>query len=216
MKAPLPTPVYRIMHVDNLETCLRRGSLFAPNHTPDDNLRYRVIHNAEIQDVRRQRRIPCGPGGIIHDYVSFYFGFLSPMLYQLQTGWVPGYTGGQRPIIYLVSTVQSVADSGAAFVFSDGHGIAAYTEWFDSLSHLDRVDWGMVKQKYWADTVNDPDRQRRKQAEFLVHRSCDWSLIQEIGVIDDMMKAQVNRIFELFDSDMRRPVEVRRAWYYNT
>lgn len=214
MLAPIPTPIYRIIHIDNLETCLRRGGLFAPNHTPDDHLPYRVIHNAEIQDVRRQRRIPCGPSGVIHDYVSFYFGFLSPMLYQLQTGWVPGYSEGQRPIIYLVTTAQTVAHSGTAFVFFDGHGIAAYTEWFDSLSNLNCVDWDVVKQRYWADTVNDPDRQRRKQAEFLIHRSCDWTLINEIGVIDVTMKAQVEKILAQFDDKVQRPVEVQRNWYY--
>lgn len=214
MLAPIPTPLYRIIHIDNLETCLLRGGLFAPNHTPDDGLRSRLIHNAEIQDVRRQRRILRGPGGVIHDYVSFYFGFLSPMLLQLHTGRVTGYTEGQRPIIYLVTTVQAVVDSGAAFVFSDGHGIAAYTEWFDSLSHLDRVDWDVVKQRYWTGSIDDPDRQRRKQAEFLVHRSCDWPLIHEIGVIDATMKAQVKNILAQFDDKMQRPVEVQRNWYY--
>ncbi|MCK4390123.1 MAG: DUF4433 domain-containing protein [Desulfobacterales bacterium] len=68
--------------------------------------------------------IPCGPGGVIHDYVSFYFGYLCPMLLQLHTGRVEGYADGQDPIIYLVSTVQTVLESGSGFVFSDGHGIA--------------------------------------------------------------------------------------------
>ena len=38
------------------------------------------------------------------------------------------------------------------------------------------------------------DRQRRKQAEFLIHRFCDWSLIHEIAVIDNAMKTRVERI----------------------
>lgn len=95
------------------------------------------------------------------------------MLLQLKTGRVEGYNEGQEPLIYLVSSAQRVRDSGAGFVFSDGHGIAAFTEWYAGLADLDKVDWDMVFQRYWRDTVDDMDRQRRKQAEFLVYRFCD-------------------------------------------
>jgi len=169
------------MHVDNLRTCIQRGALHAPRHTPDDRLPYRTIHNVSIQQERQERAVPCGPEGVIHDYVAFYFGSRAPMLLQLHTGRVPDYREGQAPLIYLVGTAQRIRDSGALFVFSDGHGIAAFTEWFDTLERLDRVDWNMVHERYWADTVEDMDRQRRKQAEFLVHRRCDWSLVDEIG-----------------------------------
>lgn len=144
MPVPNPTPIYRFIHVDNLHVCLWRGGLHAPNHTPNNGLRYKTIHNVDIQSHRRVTRIPCGPGGVIHDYVAFYFGYLSPMMLQLKTGRIEGYNDGQEPLIYLVSTVQAVVDSGVDYVFSDGHGIAAYTEWYDDLSNLDKVDWNMV------------------------------------------------------------------------
>jgi len=214
MAMPVPTPIYRIIHVDNLETCLRRGAICAPNYTPADGLPYRTIHNADIQNVRRARTIPCRPGGVVHDYVAFYFGPRSPMLYQLHTGWVDGYNEGQSPIVYLVSTVQAVRAANASFVFSDGHGIAAYTSWFDNLNDLDNVDWDTAYCNWWRDTVDDMDRQRRKQAEFLVHQRCGWELIQEIGVLNDVAKARVEGILGQFAPAMRRPVAIRRNWYY--
>ena len=66
---------------------------------------------------------------------------------------------------------QALAVARIGFVFSDGHGLARFTAWYDDLADLDRVDWDMVYQRYWRDTSDDMDRQRRKQAEFLVHRS---------------------------------------------
>ena len=48
----------------------------------------------------------------------------------------------------------------------------------------------MVYQRYWKDNLDDMDRQRRKQAEFLVHRFCDWSLINEIAVIDEQHESE--------------------------
>ena len=214
MAVPEPTPIFRFTHIDNLRGCLERGCLYAPNHWPDDGITYRTIHNAEVQVTRRVTRIPCGPGGSIHDYVSFYFGYLSPMMLNLKTGRVAGYNEGQEPLIYLVATAQDVRASGASFVFSNGHGLASFTEWFDDLAALDRVDWTMVYERYWKDTLEDGDRQRRKQAEFLVHTCCDWSLIKEIGVISQHMKAKVEAILAEFPEEQRRPVRIRGEWYY--
>ncbi|MBI5406295.1 MAG: DUF4433 domain-containing protein [Nitrospirae bacterium] len=159
-------------------------------------------------------RLKHGPCGVVHDYVAFYFGYLSPMLLQLKTGRVEGYDEGQESLIYLVSTVQAVRQSGVEFVFSDGHGIAAFTDWYDDLADLDKVDWDMVYQRYWTDNVNDMDRQRRKQAEFLIHKFCDWQLICEIGVINDTILHRVEAIMSAFPASLRRHVCVRREWYY--
>lgn len=216
MKSPPdPTPIVRFIHTDNLGVCLRRGGLHAPNHTPNDGLTYRTIHNVDIQVKRKIERVPCGPRGTIHDYVSFYFGYLSPMMLQLKTGQVSGYAEGQEPLIYLVSSAQAVQAAGAGYAFSDGHGIAAFTNWFDDLADLDKVDWNMVYQRYWSDNVNDMDRQRRKQAEFLVHQVCDWALISEIAVIDATVKARVEAVLAGVAKPLRRPVVVRRDWYYH-
>lgn len=214
MPVPNPTPIYRFIHIDNLRVCLERRGLYAPNHCPDDGLTYRTIHNEEVQNKRHVTSIPCGPGGTIHDYVPFYFGYLSPMLLNLKTGRVSGYNEGQAPLIYLASTAQAVRDSGAGFVFSNGHGLATFTDWFDDLAQLDQVDWDMVYQRYWSDTLEDMDRQRRKQAEFLVHRFCDWSLIREVGVLDQTMKQRVEEILAGYPAGLRRPVALRPEWYY--
>lgn len=186
--------------------------MHAPNHPPEGGCDYRAIHNLDIQKVRRQRSIRCGPGGTVHDYVAFYFGPRSPMLYQLHTGWVKNYNEGQEPLIYAVSTVETIVQAELEFVFSDGHGIAAFTQWFDNFDDLDKIDWEMVYADYWADTTEDMDRQRRKQAEFLVHRFCPWHLINQIGVFNNGVKKRVERILD--PKNISLPVEVRRQWYY--
>jgi hypothetical protein len=200
------------MHLDNLPVCLTRGGMHAPNHAPNDGLGYRTIHNIDIQHERRVRTVPCGPGGTVHDYVSFYFGPRSPMLLQLHTGQVLGYSEGQEPLIYVVSEVEEILGARLPFVFSDGHGIAAFTDWFDDIADLDKIDWNMAYARYWADTVDDMDRQRRKQAEFLVHRFCPWHVVTRIGVLNDNIKRQVEDI--LVKYGVSTVVETCRRWYY--
>lgn len=177
-------------------------------------LPYRTIHDTSVQGARANVKIDCGPGGTIHDYVPFYFGYLSPMMFKLKTGRVEGYAEGQRPLIYLVTTAQAVKEAKLHFAFSNGHGLAALTDWFDDLVHLDEVDWEAVNLRYWIDTVNDMDRQRKKQAEFLVHNVCPWSLIQQIAVVDTAMKEQVKAILNDFPASEQRPVHIRPSWYY--
>jgi len=125
---------------------------------------------------------------------------------------VEGYNEGQEPLIYFVSTVQCVVDNNLDFVFSDGHGIAAFTAWFDNLNALDKVDWNIVNARYWCDTPDDPDRQRRKQAEFLIHRLCPLNVINAIGVINKKIKQRVENILVDYDIDIN--IFVKPEWYY--
>jgi len=192
--------------------CLQRSGLHAANSCPDDGLSYKTIHDVDVQTARRRRLVPCGPGGSIHDYVPFYFGPLSPMLLRLKSGRVEGYSEGQEPIIYLVSTVESVIEAGLGFVFSDGHGLATFTSWFSDLNDLSKVDWDVVGKRYWADTIDNPDQQRRKQAEFLIHDFCPWWLINEIGVINRDVKLGVEEILHQYSNVL--PVNIRQQWYY--
>lgn len=212
MTMPRPTPVYRLMHIDNLPMVLEQGGMHAPIFSMEAGHGYRAIHNMEIQEIRRDRPIRCGPGGTVHDYVAFYFGPRSPMLLQLHTGRVENYDQGQEPLIYAVSTVETIVAAGLGFVFSDGHGIAAFTQWFEAIDDLNKVDWDMVYADYWADTVEDMDRQRRKQAEFLVYQFCPWDVINMIGVLNGNSKKKVEQVLMRHQAAMT--VEVRRQWYY--
>ncbi|HMO53902.1 MAG TPA: DUF4433 domain-containing protein [Tepidiformaceae bacterium] len=206
------------MHVDNLADCLDRAALNAPHTMPHGGRPYRTIHDAGIQRERHMRPILCGQSrrhaGLIHDYVAFYFGVHSPMLLQLKTGQVEGYSEGQEPLIYLVSTAQAVEAADLTFVFSDGQGIAKYTSWFDDLADLAKLDWPTIRARIWRSTVDDPDRQRRKQAEFLVKSACPWRVVAEIGVYDDNVKSTVDNLLASYPAEIRRPVQIRRNWYY--
>jgi len=193
---------------------MRRLTLHSPNFVPHDQLPYRACLDLEVQSARAAVQIPCGPQGVIHDYVPFYFGYHSPMMFKLKTGQVVGYSDGQEPLIYLVSTAQGVKAQDVRFVFSDGHGLARFTAWFDDLKDLDAVDWAMINQRYWSDNINDMDRQRRKQAEFLIHKSCPWDFIDEIVVIDGSVEKRVQTIQDGFPVALRKPIRVERSWYY--
>ena len=167
---------------------------------------------ANIQERRQRKVVACGPGGVLHDYAPFYFGHRSPMMYLISKGEVPSYKGTQHELIYLVARIENILEEGLPFVFTDGHPIKFPSKFYESLEDLSKVDWQVIKGRWWNDTPEFPDRERRRQAEFLVHQYCPWSLISYIGVVNEGKKKEVERI--LAGESHIPQVLLRRHWYY--
>jgi hypothetical protein len=208
----MPTSIYHITHINNLTSILNSGGLIANSRLRQERINYLDIAHESIQDRRARTPVPCGAGGVLHDYVPFYFARRSPMLFTIHKGNVEGYNQGQESVIYLVSTAEAIEAMALAFAFTDGHGIIGYTQFSDDLEDLDMVDWDIMEAKYWNNTADDNDRRRRRQAEFLVHRFCPWTLITQIGVINTTIQAQVQRILQ--NVKYQPPVRVNPNWYY--
>ena len=135
------------------------------------------------------------------------------MLLAIHGGGVEGYCGKQSSIIYLVTTVQAIDAEPLEFVFTDGHGIMTITDFFQDLTDLDKIDWDLMKENYWANTEEDGDRKRRRQAEFLIHNFCPWHLIQKIADKDVSGRQSVNEWVAKLEH--KPEVLVERSWYYS-
>lgn len=206
------TLIFHITQKDNLRKIVDSGGLIAQSQIQAQQVQYCNIAHSSIQDRRSHTPVPCGPEGYLHDYVPFYFAPRSPMLYAIHMGNVDGCTAGQGDIIYLVTTAQKIASANHPYVFTDGHGIMAMSDFYEDLRYLDEVDWQVMKAKYWNDTNTDPDRKRRRQAEFLVFQKLPWAMIEEITTIDEKMRSHVQGIMS--KSKHQPPIKVRSNWYY--
>jgi len=207
------TRIYRMVHVDCLDTLLARDAIHAPSCVPQDDLRYVGIHAAQTQAHRGYVPVPCGPGGVIRDYVGFYLGPRSPMLLRISTGRNVRRVD-QSQIVYLVSFAQEVENAGLGFVFTDRHSLAAVAEFRDRLADLNIVDFQIAYAAYWSNTPDEPDRQEKKQAEFLVHRTMPWHLIHSIGVRNEQAARRVEAILNVHPGRRRPAIAVRPLWYY--
>lgn len=213
MNYPVPTPIYHITHINNLQGILQSGGLWATNYlsSPHQSVAY-----GHIQSRRAKRTVPLCKGGTLHDYVPFYFCPRSPMLYAIHCP-SPGqmqYQGGQRSIIHLVSTADAVANAGLDFTFTDRHAVLGYVSFFDQLTDLSNLCWPYIQATTWNNNSAHPDRKERKQAEFLVHRFFPWSLIAEIGVYDQQIAQQVQQALNAFSMGIHPAVQIKRNWYY--
>jgi hypothetical protein len=204
--------IYHITHLRNLAQILGYGSLWCDRERLGQGLESVGIAYQHIKDRRARKRVPVGLGGTLADYVPFYFAPRSPMLFAIHRGQVPGYDGGQSSVVHLVTSTEVVAAEPLPFIFTNGHADMAFSRFYDDLRDLDQVDWVIMGERYWNDTPEDGDRKRRRQAEFLVHTSLPWRLIEEIGVISRKAADEVAAALE--DAEHRPPVVVRPEWYY--
>nr|WP_293104120.1 DUF4433 domain-containing protein [Okeania sp. SIO2F4] len=174
----MPTPIYHITPFNNLASILNYGGLIALNRLKEKQVSYTNIAYEQIQKRRAIKGVPCGAGGVLHDYVPFYFAPRSPMLFTIHKGNVESYQNGQSSIIHLVVEIEAIENSNLDFVFTDGHAVMDYSDFYDDLYDLNYIDWELMESKYWFDYDEDNSRKCRRQAEFLVHKFCPWTLVK--------------------------------------
>ncbi len=204
------TAIYHITHVNNLAGILKEDGLRCDRAALA--LKSVQIGHQHIKARRMVRQVPLPPGGTLGDYVPFYFAPRSPMLYVINSGRVEGYDGGQQPVIHLRTSAESVAEAEVDWVFTEGHAEMAFTDFYNDLEDLDKIDWPVMRSRYWFDTDEHPDRKRKRQAEFLVHQFFPWELVEYIGVYGKGIEEQVQRL--LAKSKHAPQIGVERGWYY--
>lgn len=196
-----------------MSSIIEQGGLWSDSERIRYGLSYQKIGYQHIKDRRLRRSIPLPPGGVLGDYVPFYFAPRSPMLYTIDRGNVLDYAEGQTPIVHLVACINFVMQNKLDCLFSDRHAELAHAEFSSDLAKINSiVDFDLMKQTYWNDTKDYPDRKEKRQAEFLVYHFFPWQGIQMIGVINQIISDNVSIILE--QSNHKPDVAVRRDWYY--
>lgn len=159
---------FRITHIDNIPHIVRCGLVRADSPLRDEN--YVSIGDRQVIDLRGKRIVN---GYRLNDYVPFYLGPRSPMLYVIQHG----YNGVKRvepeKIVYCVVRLDDLINDDINCIFTDGHALSALTSYYtkDKLPQIDQIiKFDDVYSSQW-NIEEDIDLKRRKEAELLVN--CD-------------------------------------------
>ena len=214
MSGDAPTPIYHFTDAANLPGILEAGGIYCKSRLPT-GLQVKDISHYDIQQRRQTKRVGCGPGGVLHDYVPTYFGTKSPMMFAISKGGVEGCNRDTKRLVYLVSSVQSIENAGMRFVFSDGQATKAFTKFYEDISNLDKVDWSVMGSQYWNDREEDPDRKRRRQAEFLIHQTFSWDAVEFLAVKNQNLKNRLDKYLLDEWPHQVKPVRVESGWYYS-
>lgn len=195
-----------------MKSILESKCLLCDNEIQAKNIETQGIAYKAIKERRSRRPVPTCKQGHLSDYVPFYFAPRSPMLYAIHCGTVENYQEGQGSIIHLVSTIESINERGLPFTFTNGHAEMSPTEFYENLDDLDKIDWDLMKSKFWFDKGEDINRKWRRQAEFLVYNNFPIELVLGIGVISEQVKSEVEDILKSCEKEIK--IAVFPNWYY--
>jgi len=222
--APTPTRLFHITAIANLPAILAAGALLSKNGGAAAGINYQNIAHAGAQGARAMRAVPNPPGGMVHDFVPFYFAPRSPMLYAINGGRVTGCPWRQADIVHFETTVERVTARGRPFVFYDRNATLAFSTAYTDLAHLDTaVAWDLITEApqldgycaYWqsrATVARYADRMERRQAEFLVRNAAPLTCMTRLGVIDAARQAQVQAM--VARAGVPLAVDIMPSWYF--
>jgi hypothetical protein len=182
-----------MVHVDNVDHILSHG-MFTRHH-PLADPGYINIGDWNLIGQRNDHPVDIDPpNGTLGEYIPFYFGPLSPMLYNIMTGYRGIIQRPQDEIVYMGCRVSTLVEHCGEWSFTDGHAKNAISRFYNDLASLGQVDWSIVGERHWRNTDDDYDRIRRKQAEFLVKHHVPLQCIGGIIVFNDERKKFVDSI----------------------
>ncbi|MGM8933002.1 type II toxin-antitoxin system toxin DNA ADP-ribosyl transferase DarT [Salinicola halophyticus] len=217
--------IFRITHRDNLPWLLANG-LYCRS-TAEQDAHFTIIGKQELIDKRVTRPVPPPSGGMLSDYIPFYFtpsgGMLSDyipfyftpssmMLYNIVTG--RGVAKQRREdIVVLVSSLPHLQQLGVPFLFTDRHAYLANAEFSSRLDDLAGfVPWDLLQSKDFKRDPEHPEKTDRYQAEALVHQHLPVSALLGMGTYTDEVRAAVETQAATHHLDLK--VVTRPNWFF--
>lgn len=213
---PAQPKLYHITHVNNLPSIVAAGCIEADARRVGQGGGQTSIGMTEIKRRRLYEiAVSCHPGTMVGEYVPFYFCPRSIMLYILHMGNhadLTHYRDGQGPVLHLQVDMKAAIEwadqDNVRWAFSDRNAGSYYAEFYRNINELSEIDWNAVNNT----DFRSPLVKEGKQAEFLIHDTCPWHLVEKIGVLDDGVRIQVNDI--LRNVQHIPVVTIERTWYY--
>jgi hypothetical protein len=154
----------------------------------------------------------CHPGGILNDYIPFYFHYKMPMLYHVFKGRVKEFKGTQEEIVYIVSSPDKVAELGLQYLFSDRHAYLAHKTLYNELEDLQHLDWEIIRDDTWHQQYTDLKKEI-KQAEFLVYKHVPVEAIQGLVVNNEQIATFVKSAVD--KAGLPLQVVIKPEYYYS-
>lgn len=176
---------FRITHIDNIPHILKNGLVKADSPLHDEN--YVPIGDQQIIGLRGGTNVK---GYQIGEYIPFYLGPRSPMLYVIQHG----YNGVQRVepenIVYCVIRLDDLISNNIDCIFTDGHALSFLTSFYskDKLSIINEiVKFDDAYSSQW-NSDEDLDLKRRKEAELLIKNDLPVQFLRGFVVYNNRAK----------------------------
>jgi hypothetical protein len=232
--------IYHMVHLNNLESILRRGALLSKERVQSENIHYGSIAEESVQGLRDRVYVWDSPSKryrSLHSYVPFYFAGRTPMLYsriQIQSDILflsvsrailkdPGvmFTDGNAAnqqlsssgteVVYITAANSPDTRCGRLYSPDGPRGKNSNrSAFYSNVDCLGKLNWPVIISDQ---SGNDPERKRIKQAEALVPDLVPLSKIEGIHIFSSKRANSVHVLIKRYGLADRIPITVRPDLY---
>lgn len=181
--------IWRIVRLSDMGWLLEDG-LDCKNRIPAHR-NYRSMGSSGLISNRGLKNVPIGSGGVLNDYVPFYFTPFSPMFYKIHTGHEDITQVNNEDIVILVASLHDLRANNIDFVFTDRHAYLEYANFYTDLQHLQDINWTILQNRDFSYSRDYPDNKVRYQAEALIYRNLPIAHLRAIVCYNETAKAEV-------------------------
>ncbi|MBO4784891.1 MAG: DUF4433 domain-containing protein [Lachnospiraceae bacterium] len=179
---------FRMTHIDNMPHIVRCGLVRASSPLRDEN----YVSIGDNQVINRRNESPVN-GYHLNDYIPFYFGPRSPMLYVIQHGYNGVCRVEPENIVYCVVGIDDLISNNVDCIFTDGHALSRLTTYYEktrlpSINEIVKSD--DVYSSLW-NLESDPDLKRRKEAELLIKEDLSPQYVRGYAVYNEIAKQRL-------------------------
>lgn len=202
--------IFRITHRKNVPWLLDHGLHCSSSELQDCN--FITIGNQDLIQDRNIHEVPISPGGVLSDYIPFYFTPYSPMLLNIVTG-RNVQKRSKSDIVMLVSSIPKVDEAGIPFLFTDRHARlinAAFSNRKEDLATM--VRWDLLQARNFKKDPEDPEKSELYQAEALVHRRLPVDALLGVVAYNDVVKDEIQALVDARHLDLS--AYSKRTWFF--
>lgn len=179
---------------ENLSAIVQTGAILSDAQAPE----HANIGDLDIKAKRMRKEVTADgypPGRKVGEHVPFYLASKSPMLYRRRSE--------QNRLVFLGVCIRDAAAAGLEWVGTDGNAWATLTAFtIDLVSYGTLVDHDVLRAQDYRPTIDDVDRYRRRQAEFLVYDRVPLGVVSVVAArIDSTLEAARNQLDGLVAND---------------
>ncbi len=196
---------YHFTHIDNIPSIVAHKGLFSTNLKNAFGISHHNVALMNIQNRRSEMNVPVGPGGVVHDYVPFYFASTNIMLLSLLNRKIVD----QPYIVFMAVSIEKLLEEKVVFTDASANTTEP-PRFYDDPNDLDKLNWDLIDSTKWG-TKSDAERHAR-MAEVLVYGQVPLDWIDTYIVFNKIGKRKIKDCYK--NAGLDKP-NISYDWFNN-
>lgn len=196
---------YHFTHIDNIASIVENNGLLSTNLKKEYGISHHNVANMNIQNRRSEMRVTVEPGGVVHDYVPFYFASTNKMLLGLLNRKVVD----QPYVVFLAISIEKLLEENVVFTDASANTNLP-PNFYNDPNDLDKLDWTLIDSTKWGE--RSEIELHARMAEVLIYERVPLEWIDAYIVFNDIGEMKIEECYN--NAGLRKPY-ISYDWFNN-